>query len=70
MSTFGRLSQKPEADMPRHDSFMPQHAKAVQKSNFPGMPRHGDADKTKLFLASRVLGLLCNTTFFVSIKRK
>ena len=73
MSTFGRISQKPEADMPRQDSFMPQHAKAVQKSNFPGMqimPRHGDADKTKLFLASRVLGLLCNTTFFVSIKKK
>ena len=34
------------------------------------MPRHDDADKTMLFLASRVLGLLCNTTFFVSIKRK
>ena len=34
------------------------------------MPRHDDADKTMLFLASRVLGLLCNTTFFVSIKIK
>ena len=34
------------------------------------MLRHDDADKTLLFLASRVLGLLCNTTFFVSIKRK
>ena len=34
------------------------------------MPRHDDTDKTMLFLASRVLRLLCNTTFFVTIKRK
>ena len=33
-------SQKPEADMPRHAPFMPQHAKAVQKPNFPSMPQH------------------------------
>ena len=48
---------------------MPQHAMAGQKPDFPSMPQHDDADKTRLFLASRVLGLLCNTTFFVSIKK-
>ena len=41
-----------------------RHAAACQI-----MLRHDDADKTKLFLASRVLGLLCNTTFFVTIKK-
>ena len=70
-------SQKLEAVMPQHAPFMPQHAMAVQKSDFPIhvvacqiMLRHDDTDKTMLFLASRALGLLCNTTFFVSIKRK
>ena len=56
-------SQKTEAGMP-------QHAMAGQKPDFSSMPIHDDADKTMLFLASRVLGLLCSTTFFVSIKRK
>ena len=56
-------SQKLEAGMPQH--AMAGHAAACQI-----MPLHDDADRTRLFLASRVLGLLCNTTFFVSIKRK
>ena len=63
-------SQKLEAGMPQHALFLPQHAMVVQKPDFQFMSRHDDADKTMLFLASRVLGLLCNTTFFVSIKRK
>ena len=63
-----------------HAAACPIHAAACQgctKTEFSKhaaacqiMPRHGDADRTMLFLASRVLGLLCNTTFFVSIKRK
>ena len=63
-----------------HAAACPIHAAACQdyaKTRFSKhaaacqiMPRHGDADRTMLFLASRVLGLLCNTTFFVSIKRK
>ena len=41
----------------------------VQKPDFLFMSRHDDADRTMLFLASRVLGLLCNTPFFISIKK-
>ena len=63
-----------------HAAACPIHAAACQgkaKTRFSIhaatcqiMPRHDDADKTMLFLTSRVLGLLCNTTFFVSIKKK
>ena len=34
------FSQKPEAGMPHHAQFMPQHAKAVQKQDFQVMPQH------------------------------
>ena len=63
-----------------HAAACPIHAAACQgkaKTRFSIhaaacqiMPRHDDADRTILFLAGRVLKLLCNTTFFVSIKRK
>ena len=43
--SMGQLSQKPEASMPWHTQFMPQHAKAVQKINFVVMPQH---DKSML----------------------
>ena len=48
------FSQKPEAGMPQHAQFMPQHAKIVEKPDFEVMPQHDEDNQTRLFLASRV----------------
>ena len=59
--TWGLSVKKPRlacCSMPHSCRSMPNHV------------RHDDANRIMLFLASGVLGLLCNTTFFASIKRK